>query len=108
MRAFLSLFTTAILITAANSAPAQTRPAPTDTVETWRQQYDAGLRDEYGWLSVAGLTFLPLGTYTIGAQTPSDILLPAGGTPADVGRIEVADEGVTLYLQPGVEALING
>jgi len=77
-------------------------------VEVWRQQYDQSLRDEYGWLSVAGLTFLPDGTYAIGAGPGSDIPLPAGHAPARVGTIVVTDGVATLELASDVRALLNG
>ncbi len=108
MRAFLTLFITSSLIAAAGSVSAQTAAAPTDTVDAWRQQYEAGLREEYGWLSVAGLSFLPLGSHTLGAEASNDIVLPAGHAPTTVGRLAVAAEGVTLHLQSGVQALLNG
>jgi uncharacterized protein (DUF1684 family) len=54
------------------------------------------------------LTFLPEGTHTVGSDTGSDVVLPAGHAPQHVGRIVVGDEGVTLYFEPGVDALLNG
>ncbi|BCS33018.1 hypothetical protein TBR22_A22430 [Luteitalea sp. TBR-22] len=77
-------------------------------VDDWRQQYEQTLRDEYGWLSVAGLTFLPDGTYVIGSAPGSDIPLPTGHAPAKVGTVVVAGGVATLRFEPGVEALLNG
>ena len=108
MRASLNLFTGIILLATASVAGAQTPSAPPATIEGWRQQYEDGLRAEYGWLSVAGLSFLPVGTHSIGSRPTSDIVLPEGHAPLDVGRLEVTTDGVTLQLQPGVEALLNG
>jgi uncharacterized protein (DUF1684 family) len=78
------------------------------TAEAWRQQYEAGLRADYGWLSVAGLTFLLPGIHTIGSLASSDIRLPAGHAPLEVGRLVVTPQGTTLYLRSGVQALLNG
>lgn len=87
-------------VVAQSSAPA--------TVEAWRQQYDQSLREEYGWLSVAGLTFLPDGRYAIGGAPHNDIALPTGHAPARVGVVTVTAGAVTLELAPGVQALLNG
>ena len=111
MRSFLQGLITATLIASAAGAAAQTAPAASTapkTAEEWRQQYERDLRAEYGWLSVAGLTFLPEGTHTVGSDPASAVVLPAGHAPQHVGRIVVADEGVTLHLEPGIEALLNG
>jgi uncharacterized protein (DUF1684 family) len=83
-------------------------PAPRVDTETWRQQYEDGLRTDYGWLSVAGLEFLPPGVHTLGSLASNDIRLPAGHTPLEVGRLVVTPTSTTLYLRPGVSALLNG
>jgi uncharacterized protein (DUF1684 family) len=111
MRSFLQgLLTVALVATAAGAGAQSAAPPPTAaaTAEAWRQQYERDLRAEYGWLSVAGLTFLPEGTHTVGSDPASAVVLPAGHAPQHVGRLEVTDEGVTLYLESGVEALLNG
>jgi uncharacterized protein (DUF1684 family) len=103
------LITGVFLVAVASHAAAQAAsPSPPSTAETWRQQYEAELRAEYGWLSVAGLSFLPIGTHTIGSRPTSDIVLPEGHAPLDVGRLEVTAEGVTLHLEAGVAAQLNG
>jgi uncharacterized protein (DUF1684 family) len=111
MRSFLQkLIAVTFVATAAGvgaQTPATVPPAPA-TAEAWRQQYERDLRAEYGWLSVAGLTFLPEGTHTVGSDPTSAVVLPAGHAPQHVGRIVVTDQGVTLHLEPGVEALLNG
>jgi len=111
MRRFLQGFITVLAVATATGAVAQTAPTASTapaTAEAWRQQYERDLRAEYGWLSVAGLTFLPEGTYTVGSDPASAVVLPAGHAPQHVGRLDVTDEGVTLHLEPGVEALLNG
>ena len=109
MRASLNLVTGVLLLATASIASGQapSTPAPA-TVDAWRQQYEEGLRAEYGWLSVAGLSFLPVGSHTIGSRPTSDIVLPEGHAPLDVGRLEVTAEGVTLQLAAGVAAQLNG
>jgi uncharacterized protein (DUF1684 family) len=111
MRSFLQGLLTVALVATPAGAGAQSAAPPLTagaTAEAWRQQYERDLRAEYGWLSVAGLTFLPEGTHTVGSDPASAVVLPAGHAPQHVGRLEVTDEGVTLYLESGVEALLNG
>lgn len=94
---------------AALAAPALAQgQAGHSSTEAWRQKYEADLRADYGWLSVAGLTFLERGVSTIGSLSGSDIRLPAGHAPLEVGRLVTTDVGVTLHLKPGVDALLNG
>ena len=83
-------------------------PGSAQSVEQWRQQYESTLRGEYGWLSVAGLTFLPPGVHTVGSLAGSDVPLPPGHAPLEVGRLVVTEHGTTLHLKPGVQALLNG
>jgi uncharacterized protein (DUF1684 family) len=45
-------------------------------VETWRKEYEAGLRAPQGWLSVAGLFWLHEGANRAGSDPQSDIVLP--------------------------------
>ncbi len=110
MKLFVKFVTYACIASAAAAATAQPRQATTapSTVEEWRDRYETALRDEYGWLSVAGLTFLPRGVHTIGSLAGNDVRLPAGHAPLEVGRLVVAESGTTLLLKPGVEALLNG
>ena len=109
MRAFSRWVTAVALIASAATATAQSTSTSTAlTAEEWRRQYEDGLRAEYGWLSVAGLTFLPIGSYTIGSDPGSDVVLPAGHAPTRVGRLVVTDAGVTLHVEPDVAALLNG
>ena len=112
MRPFVKCITYAFLSLAAAPALAQgPTPSPAAkpaTVEAWREQYESNLRSEYGWLSVAGLTFLPVGVHTIGSLAASDVPLPAGHAPLEVGRLVVTAGGTTLHLKAGVEALLNG
>ncbi len=109
MRSLLAFVALVSSLTSATAVRAQSTTAERPiTVETWRQQYEDGLRADYGWLSVAGLTFLAPGVHTIGSLASSDVRLPAGHAPLEVGRLVVDQAGTTLHLKPGVPALLNG
>lgn len=76
---------------------AAAEPGYIQEVQTWRQNYEAGLMGPKGWLSVAGLSWLHEGQNTVGSDGKCDVVLPAG-TPAKAG---------TLTLQRG-KVMWNG
>jgi hypothetical protein len=80
----------------------------TDAVEQWRRDYEAGLRAEDGYLSVAGLFFLEPGETTFGAGRGSGIELPAGSTAAKAGAFRLKDGRVFVSIAHGVGATVNG
>jgi len=76
-------------------------------VEQWRQQREASLKADGGWLTVTGLFWLKDGDNTVGSDPSNDILLP-DGSPARLGNLKLqsghvsfaaADAGVTLKGQ---------
>lgn len=93
-----------VLLTAGTSAQAQ----PASSLETWRADYEARLTADYGWLSVAGLSFLQEGVNTIGSLRGSGVELPAGQAPLEVGRIVYREGRATLHLRAGVAARVDG
>jgi uncharacterized protein (DUF1684 family) len=72
-------------------------------MESWREEREAKLLAEDGWLSVAGLFWLEPGETRFGSGSDVDIPLrpPA---PALAGRLERDAESVRLRLEPGVHA----
>ena len=76
-------------------------------VEAYREQREADLRAEDGWLTVVGLHWLAQGRSTIGSAPDSDVMLP-GSAPARVGVIEVEGETVRLRLASEVAATLDG
>ncbi|MDQ6701511.1 MAG: DUF1684 domain-containing protein [Acidobacteriota bacterium] len=53
----------------------------------WRQEYEARLKADDGWLSVAGLFWLHEGSNRVGSDPASDIVLPKSA-PRNAGVIE--------------------
>jgi uncharacterized protein (DUF1684 family) len=78
-------------------------------IETFRQQREAKLTSDTGWLTIAGLYFLTKPDTTVGSGGDNDVVLPAG-TPSKVGTFELAKNGkVSVALEPGVKAaLLDG
>lgn len=65
----------------------------TEKVTEWRTKYEAGLKSDTGWLSVAGLYWLEEGASPAGTAAANKIVLPAGPTVA--GTFERVRERVT-------------
>src|SRR5512145_1217540 len=78
-----------------------------NSILKWRQEVDANLRRENGWLALAGLFWLRKGTNVIGSHSESDILLPSRA-PARLGTLEFDGNNVTLNVEDQVLVEVNG
>jgi uncharacterized protein (DUF1684 family) len=88
-------------------------------IEKWRQEHEAGLKKDNGWLTVVGLFWLKEGTNTVGSSKSSsgyDIDLPEGMfwrddllyiDHAKVGEIQLHDGKATLTVEPEFGATSN-
>jgi len=78
-------------------------------VEQFRQEREAKLTSDTGWLTIAGLSFLTRPETTFGSDAGSDVVLPAGA-PARAGTFVLAANGrVSLKPEPGVAyTLLDG
>jgi uncharacterized protein (DUF1684 family) len=85
-----------------------TMSAADDYVQTltkWRQEREATLKSDTGWLTVAGLFFLNEGRNTFGSGALNDIVLP-GDAPAEAGTFEL--EGQKVVMRAGAPLVVNG
>ncbi len=73
----------------------------------WRQEVDANLRRENGWLALAGLFWLSRGTNVIGSDTKADIILPRRA-PVRLGTFEFDGNNVTLNIEDNMPVEVNG
>jgi uncharacterized protein len=76
-------------------------------VEAWRQGRYGALRQDRGWLTLAGLGWLRRGMNRLGSAPDNDIVLPGG--PSRAGAFTVAHDGVVAdgsFLHDG--AAVNG
>ncbi len=76
------------------------------SIEKWRQEREAALKADDGFLTVAGLYFLQEGANRFGADPANDIVLPSG--PAEAGVFEHRAGATTVKLAEGTAATING
>jgi len=101
MRFYAGLLQAAVLLALAGTAPAM----PDDlayraSVEKWRQQYQASLKADYGWLSVSDLFWLHEGANKFGSDPLNDIVLPSA--PPDAGTFEFHAGHTVAHIKPGV------
>lgn len=96
------LLSAAVLFAGATDAAYQA------AVSKWRQKYEASLKADDGWLTVAGLFWLHEGENRFGADALNDIVLPAGSAPAEAGLFVFRDRKVMVKARPGVPITLNG
>jgi uncharacterized protein (DUF1684 family) len=80
----------------------------TAEIEKWRAAHEAELKNETGWLTVAGLFWLKEGVNTIGAGSNFDIELTENFKQGKFGEIVFRNGKATLKVENGVEALNDG
>ena len=110
-RALFSLLGLAVMAAAAVAPPASVvapDPAYRAQIQKWREEREARLKGDGGWLQVAGLFWLKEGANAFGTDAKSAIVLPAGSAPAHAGVFELQQGTVTVRLEPGVEASADG
>jgi uncharacterized protein len=75
--------------------------------ERWRQEHEASLKAEDGWLSVAGLFWLKEGVNTFGTDANLDCVLPKNSAYGKVGSLELRSGIVTLNVADGATVNVN-
>ncbi|MGB8981091.1 MAG: DUF1684 domain-containing protein [Anaerolineales bacterium] len=73
----------------------------------WRREVDNNLRRENGWLALAGLFWLRMGTNLIGSDPGSDILLPERA-PKRLGTFDFNGDNVKLNVEADLPLEVNG
>jgi len=78
------------------------------SVEKWRQDYEADLKSDHGWLTISGLFWLHEGENKFGSDPLKDIVLPEPSSPPDAGTFELRDGKVIAHIKPGVAVTMDG
>ncbi|HEY7406613.1 MAG TPA: DUF1684 domain-containing protein [Candidatus Angelobacter sp.] len=76
-------------------------------IAEWRQQYEATLRSDTGWLTVSGLFWMHEGKNTFGSAANNDVVLPAPA-PASAGYFDLHDGSTIVHVNPGVPITMAG
>ena len=109
-RLFSYLVPVVIVISAAacgRAEPELDLPAYEAEVLDWRTGRLERLLAPDGYLTQVGLQWLDEGTYIIGSDPGSDIVVPATGA-ARIGELRVGADEIWLVVEEGVEVLQNG
>src|SRR5437764_11092061 len=89
-----------------NTATSSTVDPYRAEIEKFRQQREAKLTSDTGWLTIAGLYFLTKPETTVGSGGDNDVVLPAGAPPR-VGTFVLGKDGrVSVTLEPGVKPML--
>src|SRR6266576_5244393 len=96
-----------VLLVSATAAWAQ-QTDYTREIEKWRQEREANLKKETGWLTVAGLSWLKEGSNTVGAGEKFDVRLTDNFKQGKFGEIEFKDGKAVLKVADGIEAQADG
>jgi uncharacterized protein (DUF1684 family) len=107
-RALLCAVALAIAASAVCVATRANDGAYQTTIQKWRQDREASLKSDDGWLTVSGLFWLHEGENRFGSGPLNDIVLPAGAAPADAGAFVFHSGRTVVQVKPGVAATING
>jgi uncharacterized protein (DUF1684 family) len=79
-------------------------------VEARRQEMDRQMRapGPWGWLAIVGMYPLKQGPNTVGSAPESDILLPAGAAPEQLGILDFQGETGTLHVTTDEVVTVDG
>ena len=77
-------------------------------IQKWRDSYEANLRQDNGWLTLAGLFWLKDGDNSFGAGLENDIVLPERSAPEIAGTFIFHDGNTRLLAKRDVPVLLNG
>jgi len=83
-------------------------PAYAETITTWQDERETGLKGDESWLTVAGLFWLREGSSSVGSARTNDFVLAEGSAPATVGVFEFADRKATFVAEEGVSVTQAG
>jgi uncharacterized protein (DUF1684 family) len=78
------------------------------SVEKWRQDYEAKLKADDGWLTVSALLWLHEGENRFGSAAGNAIVLPYGYVPATAGRFDLHAGKTVVHVNPGVPITLAG
>ena len=92
------------------TAGASADDAYMNALAKWRQEREADLKTDTGWLTVAGLYFLNQGKNTFGSDPMNDLVLPSSA-PGQAGTFELEGTGPGKYkvlMRAATPLAVNG
>ena len=78
------------------------------SVEKWRQDYEANLKSDSGWLTVAGLFWLHEGENRFGSDPLNDIVLAGASMPGEAGYFAFRGGKTVVHASRNANITLNG
>jgi uncharacterized protein len=78
------------------------------SVEKWRQSYEATLKADDGWLTVSALLWLHEGENSFGSDRSNAVVLPYSYVPAKAGHFDLHEGKIVIHVNPGVPITLGG
>jgi len=104
---FPVLFISFMLSCSKNESQQKGSPEYISEVNQWHQKRVERLKEENGWLTLAGLFWLKEGQNSFGSNKSNDIIFP-DNSPDNIGTITLEDSIVSLKVNESVEVLNDG
>jgi uncharacterized protein (DUF1684 family) len=79
-----------------------------DEVAAWKQNRDARLRRDDGWLTLVGFAWLDEGENAVGSDPAAPVRLPEGKAPAKLGSLRRTGDQVSFTAAPGAAVTSGG
>jgi uncharacterized protein len=95
-------------LTVFSSVAATTGDAYVAQVQKYRQQREAALKADDGWLTVTGLFWLREGANHIGSDPSNDVLLPDQSAPGAVGTLTIHGDAASFQAAPQAPVTLGG
>src|ERR1051326_5571563 len=89
MRRLVRIYLALLLLAAGVCLGAMEASPYQQSVEKWRQSYEAKLKADDGWLTVSALLWLHEGENTFGSAADNAVVLPYSYVPARAGHFDL-------------------
>jgi len=108
MRLLSRIYLASLLLVASVCLRALEVSSYQQSVENWRQAYEAKLKADDGWLTVAALLWLHEGENSFGSASSNAIVLPYSYVPARAGHFDLQAGKTVVHINPGVPITLAG
>jgi uncharacterized protein len=108
MRPLSRIHLTCLLLSASVCLGAMEASPYQQSVEKWRQSYEATLKADDGWLTVSALLWLHEGENSFGSASSNAVVLPYSYVPAQAGHFDLHSGKTVIHVNPGVPITLRG
>lgn len=91
----------------AEVTPADPVAAHRAEVDAWHARREEKLTSPTGYLALVGLSWIGRGAHSVGSAPDSDVLLPAGRAPAQLGTLHVGEGTLRFSAAEGEQVFVD-